>query len=76
MRDMCLRLEAEVAKLRNLLASAHGAGPSQVDLPQAPGGGAGGAGGGAAVGGGNFLSGFAGGGGRGGIPRMSHMVGG
>lgn len=34
MRDMCLKLEAEVAKLRNLLASARGAGPSQESLPQ------------------------------------------
>lgn len=87
MRDMCLRLEAEVAKLRNLLASAQGAGPSQGDgLPQAGGGAssgggggggsgttASGAGAGGGSGGGSFLSGFAGGGGRG-VPRMSHMV--
>lgn len=78
MRDMCLRLEAEVAKLRNLLASAQGTGPSLGDLSQAAAGagGGGGGGGGAAGGGGSFLSGFAGGGGgRGVLPRMSHMVG-
>lgn len=32
MRDMCLKLEAEVAKLRNLLAAAHGASPSHDNL--------------------------------------------
>lgn len=87
MRDMCLRLEAEVAKLRNLLAAAHGTGPLPGDLPPPAAGGAGAASGtGNPIGGrGSFLSGFAegggggggGGGGRGrgrGLPRMSHMV--
>lgn len=89
MRDMCLRLEAEVAKLRNLLSVERGAGgASPGHLPQAAAGGPGGrpgvAVGGAAAAGG-FLSGFAGGGGGGsggggggggarGVPRMSHMV--
>lgn len=88
MRDMCLRLEAEVAKLRNLLAAAHGTGPLPGDVPP-PLSAAGAGGAGAASGAGNpiggrgsFLSGFAEGGGGGGgggggrgLPRMSHMVG-
>lgn len=80
MRDMCLRLEAEVAKLRNLLALERGAGgPSPEDLSSAAGGGPGnrpGVGVHGRSGAGGFVSGFAGGGGGGGrgVPRMSHMV--
>lgn len=84
MRDMCLRLEAEVAKLRNVLATERGAGQSLGGLPPAAGGGAGdgsSAGGTSNVrggdSGGGFLSEFAGGAGaarRGVVPGMSHMV--
>ena len=87
MRDMCLRLEAEVAKLRNLLASAHGTGTgteSQTGTGPSLGSGASAGAGTPIAGCGGFLSGFSGGGGGDGggggghgqgLPRMSHMVG-